>query len=338
MDEYLHYRADIDGLRAIAVLLVIGFHATPNRISGGYIGVDIFFVISGFLITGLLLKTLEAKKFSFLEFYRRRIRRIFPALIVVLAACFAAGWYFLLPAEFESLGKNLVGSATFSSNFVLLGDTGYFDDQSSHQNPLLHLWSLAVEEQFYILWPALLWLAFARGLSIAIVAVSLFVVSFAWNINEAGTPAGFFLPGPRAWELMLGAVIAALASPGDRARFDQLFRPIRSALNRRTSAHLVAVIMNRELRALLGAGLIATTALMLDGASQFPGWWALLPTLGTALIITADGAWFNRAILSHRFAVQLGLMSYPLYLWHWPLLSFGKTLEGLARSDPSTRP
>jgi peptidoglycan/LPS O-acetylase OafA/YrhL len=316
------YRADIDGLRAIAVLLVIGFHAAPNRISGGYVGVDVFFVISGFLITGLLLHALEEDRFRFSEFYLRRIRRIFPALVTVLIFCFAAGWFFLTPDEFKSLGKNIFGSAIFSSNFVLLGETGYFDGLSIVRKPLLHLWSLGVEEQFYIVWPALLWIAFSRKLSIAIVAGMLLVVSFAWNIKDAGTPVGFYLPWARAWELMIGAIIAAVASPSERVRLDRLSGPVRSIANWIIPARAVATFPHRDVQAFLGIGLVAAAVLILNGTSQFPGWWALLPTLGTALIIVADGAWFNRAILSNRFAVWLGLMSYPLYLWHWPLLSF----------------
>src|ERR1700680_3887702 len=225
------YRADIDGLRAIAVLLVIGFHAAPNRISGGYVGVDVFFVISGFLITGLLLQALEEDRFSFSEFYLRRIRRIFPALVTVLVVCFAAGWILLTPDEFESLGKNIFGSAIFSSNFILLGETDYFDSLSIVQKPLLHLWSLGVEEQFYIVWPALLWIAFSRRLSIAIVAGMLLVVSFAWNIKDAGTPVGFYLPWARAWELMIGAIIAAVTSPSERVRLDRLSGPVRPVAN-----------------------------------------------------------------------------------------------------------
>ena len=198
--NHLRYRPDVDGLRAIAVLLVVGFHGFPRWIPGGYIGVDVFFVISGFLITGLLLQDLESKEFSFAKFYMRRIRRIFPALVTVLVACFAAGWVLLLPSGFTSLGLNIFGGAAFPSNLVLLGEAGYFD-VSAVQKPLLHLWSLGVEEQFYIAWPILLLLAFSRRLSIAIVAATVLIASFALNAKYAGTPADFYLPFTRAWEL-----------------------------------------------------------------------------------------------------------------------------------------
>jgi peptidoglycan/LPS O-acetylase OafA/YrhL len=326
MSKQLSYRPDIDGLRAIAVLLVIGFHAFPNQITGGYVGVDIFFVISGFLITGLLLQDLEKNEFSFSGFYARRIRRIFPALITVLVASFAAGWVLLLPHEFTSLGLNIFGGAAFSSNLVLLGETGYFD-LSAAQKPLLHLWSLGVEEQFYIVWPILLLLAFSRRLSIVILAVALFTVSFAWNVKAVGTFAAFYLPLTRAWELMIGGMMAALASQSDKLRLDRATRSIRSTLSWTMPAPVAAVCSRRDLYTVIGAGLIAATVIGLNKSSSFPGWWALLPTLGAALIIAADGAWLNRVLLANPVAVQIGLISYPLYLWHWPLLSFATVAD-----------
>lgn len=326
----LRYRPDIDGLRAVAVLLVIIFHAFPRTLTGGYIGVDVFFVISGFLITSLVLQELECKEFSFGKFYGRRIRRIFPALITVLLACFAAGWFLLLPREFKSLGLNIFGGAAFSSNFILLGESGYFD-VSAVQKPLLHLWSLGIEEQFYIVWPALLLFAFTRRISIAIIAVTLLIASFAWNIKEAGTAADFYVPMTRAWELMIGGVMAASVSSSDHFRvkraLPKLFHYLRGWLQRGRAG---AVWFGDDWRSLTGLVLIAGAAITLNQASAFPGWWALLPTLGAALIISAHQAWFNRTILSSRILVLVGLISYPLYLWHWPLLSFTHTIEPLA--------
>jgi peptidoglycan/LPS O-acetylase OafA/YrhL len=298
------YRPDIDGLRAIAVLLVIGFHAFPDLVGGGYVGVDVFFVISGFLITTLLLQSLEQKRFSFAEFYGRRIRRIFPALIPVLAASLAAGWLLLLPREFDSLGLNTLGGAAFFSNLVALHETSYFG-LAAGEKPLLHLWSLGIEEQFYIAWPVLLLLAFSRRLSLIALAAALLVGSFVWNVLVAGSAADFYLPVTRAWELMAGAIIAVAARRNEGVGFR-----IHTSMHR--EAHAVVGLL------LIVAGVIAAN----KNAGAFPGWWALLPTAGTALVVTADGAWINRRILSHAALVETGLISYPLYLWHWPLLSF----------------
>lgn len=159
------YRRDIDGLRALAVLSVVGFHAAPGRIPGGFIGVDIFFVISGFLITSIIINNLDNGSFSFVEFYRRRIRRIFPALIVVLFASLIAGSLLLTPEEFQSLGKHTAGGAGFYSNFLFWVESGYFD-RASNMKPLLHLWSLSIEEQSYVLWPLLLWFVYSKKLVI----------------------------------------------------------------------------------------------------------------------------------------------------------------------------
>jgi peptidoglycan/LPS O-acetylase OafA/YrhL len=303
------YRPDIDGLRAVAVLLVVGFHAFPNVVGGGYVGVDVFFVISGFLITTLLLQSLEQKRFSFAEFYARRIRRIFPALVPVLAVSLAAGWFVLLPRDYASLGLNSFGGAAFFSNLVALNETSYFD-LAAGEKPLLHLWSLGIEEQFYILWPVLLLLAFSRRKSLLILAATLLVASFVWNVSIAGSAADFFLPFTRAWELMAGAVIAVAARRG------RLFPNLTPSLR-------WPALARAEWRTPLGLLLIAAGVVAANkNAGAFPGWWALLPTVGTVLVICADGAWINRRILSHQAMVGVGLISYPLYLWHWPLLSF----------------
>ena len=155
------YRPDIDGLRAIAVLSVVGFHVFPYWINGGFIGVDIFFVISGFLISTIIIGSLERNSFSFVEFYARRIKRIFPALLLVLSACFVFGWFALLADEYKQLGKHIAGAASFILNFLLWNESGYFDT-TAETKPLLHLWSLGIEEQFYIIWPFFLWFAWKQ--------------------------------------------------------------------------------------------------------------------------------------------------------------------------------
>ncbi|MDR0996166.1 MAG: acyltransferase, partial [Zoogloeaceae bacterium] len=178
----MNYRPDIDGLRAIAVLSVVIFHAFPGRLPGGFVGVDIFFVISGYLISTILFKGLQNGHFSFTKFYAHRIRRIFPALILVLFACFAAGWLLLLPDEYAQLGKHIAAGAGFVQNFILRQEVGYFDT-ASDLKPLLHLWSLAIEEQFYLFYPLLLWLLWRAGFSLLSTIIVLAAISFGLNIH-----------------------------------------------------------------------------------------------------------------------------------------------------------
>jgi peptidoglycan/LPS O-acetylase OafA/YrhL len=310
------YRADVDGLRAVAVLLVVGFHAFPEWIGGGLIGVDVFFVISGFLISTIIISGLERGTFSFLGFYSRRIRRIFPALLVVLVASLAIGWFLLLPDTFAQLGKHIAGAAGFVSNFVLWDESGYFD-QDSIAKPLLHLWSLGIEEQFYLVWPLVLWLAWSRRLNLPITILSLIAISFTLNVVtiQDDATADFYAPYTRAWELLAGALLASLV----------LERP-----------HLLAQASARQnLLSALGATLLLAGAVLISRSSSFPGWWAVLPVLGaTLLLLASDRAWLNRRVLAHPVLVWIGLISYPLYLWHWALLSFAHSLQDDS-ADPS---
>jgi peptidoglycan/LPS O-acetylase OafA/YrhL len=209
------YRADIDGLRAIAVLGVVAFHAFPELLPGGFIGVDIFFVISGFLISTIIFENIEAKSFSFVDFYCRRIRRIFPALLLVIAASFAFAWFVLLPAEFKQLGKHILGGAGFFSNLLLWSESGYFD-KSAEAKPLLHLWSLGIEEQFYIVWPLLLWAGWKLRINWLALIFSITVLSFFLNLHMvyADAVATFYSPLTRFWELSVGAVLAFLSPHG----------------------------------------------------------------------------------------------------------------------------
>src|SRR5882757_6932812 len=203
------YRPDVDGLRAIAILLVLNFHAFPEAMPGGFIGVDVFFVISGFLITGIIARELDQQRFSLSGFYARRIRRIFPALIVVLCSVVVLGWLWMLPAAYAQLGSDVFASAAFFANIALLLQSGYFDVESA-KKPLLHLWSLGIEEQFYLCWPLLLMLAARLRQNILAVASVLGVGSFLLNVALIGSDpvATFYLPFTRAFELLTGAVLA----------------------------------------------------------------------------------------------------------------------------------
>lgn len=206
------YRADIDGLRAIAVLGVIGFHAFPQWVQGGFVGVDVFFVISGFLISTLILERLEQNRFHLITFYSRRIRRIFPALLVMMVTCYVWGWFQLSPCEYKQLGEHIAAGATFLSNFVLWGEGGYFD-AASETKPLLHLWSLAIEEQFYIVWPLILWVGKKKPFNLLLLIMLIGGISFAWNINvtDAHSPIkAFYMPHTRFWELCTGGILAYL--------------------------------------------------------------------------------------------------------------------------------
>lgn len=192
------YRPDIDGLRAVAVLAVVAFHAFPNWARGGFIGVDVFFVISGYLISTIIFKNLDKGTFSFTEFYARRIKRIFPALFLVLIACFAFGWFTLLADEYKQLGKHIAAGAGFISNFTLWNEAGYFDN-SAETKPLLHLWSLGIEEQFYIVWPLFLWFAWKRKFSLLTITIVVAVASFVLNVNgiKQDMVATFYSPQTR---------------------------------------------------------------------------------------------------------------------------------------------
>jgi peptidoglycan/LPS O-acetylase OafA/YrhL len=300
------YRKDIDGLRAVAVLLVIGFHAFPNYFPGGFVGVDIFFVVSGFLISGLIFSAQQNDSFSFADFYARRIRRIFPSLGIVLAACAIFGWYILTPAEYALLGKGIAASAAFINNFVLLQEHDYFN-ATAELNPLLHLWSLGIEEQFYLVWPVLMVLAWRKKGGSLAAAKIIFLLSFGLNIVLTMTdrPAAFYLPVTRFWELMLGCILAI-------GSFKHLVPSLPGAANR-----------VEEVASWIGLALVVLAVLLINSRVAFPGWWALLPTFGAALLIFAGGnVWLNHRVLGSPLLVYIGLISYPLYLWHWPILTF----------------
>jgi peptidoglycan/LPS O-acetylase OafA/YrhL len=299
------YRPDIDGLRAIAVLSVVLFHAFPSNIRGGFIGVDIFFAISGYLISKIIFENLDRGTFSFADFYQRRIRRIFPSLIVTLLAAAVIAAIVLDVVTLRQFGRDMSAAAAFLSNFVLWHQSGYFDD-SATAKPLLHLWSLAIEEQFYIVWPLLLWVIWRLRPAFRLsLIVGLAVASFAWNVFESGRNpvADFYSPATRFFELMIGALLAY------------------SMKNRKEpTSPLYSNCLSWGGTAAIAAGLV-----LIDHDSIFPGWWALLPTVGATLLMGASASAFvNRIVLANRVLVWFGLISYPLYLWHWILLTFAR--------------
>jgi len=325
------YRADIDGLRAIAVLSVVVFHAAPSWLPGGFIGVDIFFVISGFLISTIIFNNLETESFSLLEFYARRVKRIFPALLIVLATCYAVGWFVLFSDEFAQLGRHTTAGALFVSNLVLWSEAGYFDTATAFK-PLFHLWSLGVEEQFYIVWPALLVLAWKRKYNLLTLTLAFAAASLALNLYESHRhpTAAFFSPQTRFWELLCGGLLAWASlhqHPNVAILKSKFDRGIHRTLYRSKPAGDGLAWANAL--ALAGAALLAFGFLKLQPALGFPGKWAIVPVLGAVLILSAGPqAWFNRVVLSNRLAVWFGLISFPLYLWHSPLLSYAHIMEG----------
>jgi peptidoglycan/LPS O-acetylase OafA/YrhL len=313
----LAYRPDIDGLRGLAVGLVVAYHAFPKFRTGGFVGVDVFFVISGYLITLLVLSGLQSGTFSLGEFYRRRVRRIVPALLVVVTVCCIFGWLLLLPSELRSLGSSIKWCALFLANLFFAQTGGYFAPVAE-SNPLLHLWSLGVEEQFYLVWPVLLILAMKRGVTMrvlgAVIAASLGLsIWSAWN----GPTPHFYNPASRAWELAVGGMLAAwqLRTPRRAAADDSSSRPPRW--------------LGAQAISLAGLALIIVGGVCWTVDKRIPGIWSVIPTAGAALLIAAGPrAAANRWFLASLPMTSIGRISYPLYLWHWPLFSFTRIVLG----------
>lgn len=287
------------------MLAVVVFHAFPSLLPGGFSGVDVFFVISGYLISAIVFNGLSKGTFSFRDFYARRIRRIFPALLLVIATSLAVGWSVLLPDEYAQLAKHALAGLGFVANFVFWDEAGYFDTDAAFK-PLLHLWSLGIEEQFYAVWPLLVVLAWRFRKGLWILVGGLAVASFLLNVlfAQSAPSASYFLPSGRVWELLLGAALALYSH--DRRQVPAFFSP--------RVADGAGVI---------GLALVVLGFVLIDESVVFPGWWALLPTVGAALLIGSGPASFvNRRVLARPLMVWVGLVSFPLYLWHWPLLSF----------------
>ncbi|WP_413989288.1 acyltransferase family protein [Labrys okinawensis] len=296
------HRLDIDGMRALAIVPVLFFHLGSEVLKGGYIGVDVFFVISGFLITGILQSEIQAGTFSLLHFYDRRIRRIFPALLAVLLASTILAVVLLLPPDILDFSRSGLAAALFSSNFYFMSATDYFN-VAADSNPLLHTWSLAVEEQYYIVFPLLLWALGGAGRRwtlpvVALLALGSFVLSVVFVRSHQ--VAAFYMAPTRAWELLVGALLALGAVPK------------------------IEWAWLRETLAALGLALIVAGCLLFYKNMPFPGERALVPCIGAALLIHAgtSGPTLVGRLLSLRPLVFIGLISYSLYLWHWPIIIF----------------
>ncbi|WP_338508145.1 acyltransferase family protein [Pseudomonas poae] len=311
----LAYRRDIDGLRAIAVLAVVLFHFGVPGVTGGFVGVDVFFVISGFLITSIIWRERQAGRFSFVEFWARRARRILPALFVMIVATLVAGWFLLAPKDYEELGRAAHYQVIFTSNLLFARQHGYFE-AASDIKPLLHTWSLAVEEQFYILFPLLLTLLSSRLKHWRLALFGVLLVSFGmsvWAVEHEPQKA-FFLLHLRAWELLAGAMLAVMPAREWRA-----------------SPALAQCV------SLAAMGLILIAVFGFDSHTAFPGATALLPVLGVVGLIWANGqqyTWVGR-LLSSRLMVGLGLISYSWYLWHWPVFVYANyaAVDGLSATE-----
>lgn len=295
--------------------MVLVVHASPNSLPNGYVGVDLFFVISGYLITSILCRELTEGHFSIRDFYIRRINRIFPGLLLVLLTCILLGPALMYPAEYALMGKSALFSALFSANIHFYLESGYWD-VASKLKPLLHLWSLGVEEQFYLLWPlVLLWAHRARR-SLVVVSLAVLFGSLAVNLvlTSKSQAAGFYLPFGRLWELAAGGLIACI----------QWVRTSGAIQGHAGDPQSHGV---RNILAWSGIGLLVATQAAYMDSKAFPGFYAVVVVAAAAMLVLAGPqAWFNRKVLAHSAVVYVGKLSYPLYLWHWPLLVFARLL------------
>jgi peptidoglycan/LPS O-acetylase OafA/YrhL len=309
------YRREIDGLRAVAVIPVMLFHAGFGLFGGGFVGVDVFFVISGYLITSIIIAELEAGKFSIVNFYERRARRILPALFFVMALCIPAAWLWLLPDDMEGFSQSLVAVTMFSSNILFWQQSGYFD-VAAELKPLLHTWSLGVEEQFYVVFPLFLALTWKLGKS-WIVVILMFLAAASLTLTQLGVlrnpTATFFLLPTRGWELAIGAFAAIYLS---KQRHDVVGRPLSESFS------------------VLGLLLVLYSIFAFSKSTPFPSVYALVPTVGTALIILfATPHTMVGNLLGRGALVGIGLVSYSAYLWHQPLLAFARHRDA---NEPNT--
>jgi len=297
----LKYRAEIDGLRALAVIPVILFHAGFELFSGGFVGVDVFFVISGYLITTILIEDIENKRFSIVNFYERRARRILPALFFVMLVCIPFAWMWMLPSQMKDFSQSLVAVSLFASNILFWRESGYFD-VAAEEKPLLHTWSLAVEEQYYMLFPIFLILAWRFGknrvfwMIVVMAAISLLLSEWGWRKHPT---ANFYLAPTRAWELFSGSIAAFIVQKQG--------------------------VQKNNVLATLGLALIVFSILFYDETTPFPSVYALVPVLGVVLLVLyAEKETITAKLLSTKGFVGIGLISYSAYLWHQPLFAFAR--------------
>lgn len=302
----LRYRSDIDGLRALAVLLVFAYHLKLTTFSGGFVGVDVFFVISGFLITGIIIRALKENTFSFLEFFNRRIKRIVPNVLFVATCSIIAGWFLLLPNDYESLISSYFYTSIYASNFYFWDATGAYFTSASDEMPLLHMWSLAVEEQYYFVWPVMLFVAFKyfKGKHLGLIAIALALISFSVSEHIAADNPGFayYMLHTRSGGLLLGAALAIM---------HQDYRVVRE--------------FNSWLVVLVGTILIIYSSVTVNPSSVFPGINSAIPSFGAFLVI-AGGSGFRNNYISRIYSakpvVWVGIISFSVYLWHWPFIAF----------------
>lgn len=297
----MKYRAEIDGLRALAVVPVILFHAGFELFSGGFVGVDVFFVISGYLITTILIEDIKNKRFSIVNFYERRARRILPALFFVMLVCIPFAWMWMLPNQMKDFSQSLVAVSLFASNILFWRESGYFA-AAAEEKPLLHTWSLAVEEQYYVLFPIFLILAWRFGknrvfwMIVVMAAISLMLSEWGWRNNAT---ANFYLAPTRAWELFAGSIAAFIVQKQG--------------------------VQKNNLLALIGLAAIVFSIFFYDEATPFPSVYALVPVLGVVLLVLyADKETIAARLLSTKGFVGIGLISYSAYLWHQPLFAFAR--------------
>lgn len=317
----VQYRPHIDGLRALAVSSVVLYHLNPSLLPGGFLGVDVFFVISGYLISLIVFREQENGGFSFINFYSRRIRRLFPALATVISAVIVFGAFTLFADEYERLGKNAASAIIFLLNFRLMDEAGYFDI-TSHAKPLLHLWSLSVEEQFYLVWPMLLVVFRYFRLPFGLIIILLIIGSFLYSLRiaEQNLDALYFHPVARCWELLSGAALAYYHHCGRLNSANSVFTKL---------DHTVV----RHMLSLIGLVLMLASFLLWESRLVNPGKFTIFPMLGAIAVIASGGMAYGSRLLSLKPLIWIGLISYPLYLWHWPVLSYIRIMESGAPSS-----
>lgn len=313
------YRADIDGMRALAILAVLIFHAYPSSLPGGFVGVDVFFVISGYLISGIIFRGLTLGSFSFFDFYARRVRRIFPAVTVVLLASFVLGIFFVTPFVMKDMVKEAPYAAFFIENIRLFLQHGEYWDVGTELKPYMHFWSLGVEEQYYIFYPLICYFLWKGSTKVFLLSlIGMLLISFGWCLYDSFNEPirAFYMLHARFWELLIGGVLAYVELKWP----DYKGHTFSSSITRKDMDNALSTV---------GLILILIAIATFHEGDTFPGWRALLPTVGSVLIIMAGSeAYLNKKFFSNKVAVFIGLISYPLYLWHWPLISIARNNLG----------